>query len=73
MSAHVSLNLLNALSKKIICRASYRFSPTSLIVSIIEEREGKILFVIWHLNRIIAPKRHDFAIRKCDVLMNVNA
>ena len=49
MSAYGLLNLLNELGKKIICevcRASYRFSPTNLINSIIQELECKILFII---------------------------
>ena len=49
MSAHVLLNLLNELGEKIrceACRVSYRFSPTSLINSIIQEHECKILFII---------------------------
>ena len=44
MSAHVILNLLNKLGKKIkckfhICRAFYRFFAISLINSIIQEHE----------------------------------
>ena len=45
MSAHVLLNLLNKLGEKIRCRASYRFSPTGLISSIIQEHKCKILFI----------------------------
>ena len=61
MSAHVLLNLLNELGKKIRCKAL----P---INSIIQEHECKILFIIWHSNRILlakfALKRHVFAIIK---------
>ena len=50
MSAHVLLNLLNELGKMMtdawLCRASYRFSPTSLINSIIQEHKCKILCII---------------------------
>ena len=45
MSVHILLNLLKELGKK-ISRASYRFSPTRLINSIIQEHERKILFII---------------------------
>ena len=51
MSADELLNLLNELGKRKdarLCRASYRFSPTSLINSILQEHECKILFIIWH-------------------------
>ena len=74
MCARVLLNLLNELGEKdkLRGRASYRFSPTSLINSIIHEHECKILFITWHENRILianfALKRHNFAIRKRDVL-----
>ena len=57
MSVHVLFKLLNELEKKIRCEALH---------------ECKILFIIWHLNRILlasfALKRPDFAIRKRDVL-----
>ena len=43
---HVLLNLLKEFGK-IRCEA-YRFSPMSLINSIIQEHECKILFIIWH-------------------------
>ena len=49
MSAHVLLNLLNELGKKVKCemgRAIYGFFATSLINSIIQERECKILYII---------------------------
>ena len=49
MSAHVLLNLLNELGKMIRCEALpsiLSFSPTSLINSIIQEHECKILFII---------------------------
>ena len=39
MISYVLLNLLNELGEKIRCEASYRFSPTSLINSIIQEHE----------------------------------
>ena len=48
MSAHVLLNLLNELGKRDkceACRAFYRFSPRSLINSIIQEHEYYILFI----------------------------
>ena len=48
MSAHVLLNLLNELGEKRLCRASYRFSPTILINSIIQEHECEILLNIRH-------------------------
>ena len=41
MSAHALLNLLNELGKKILS-----FSPTSLINSIMQEHECKILFIM---------------------------
>ena len=44
MRAHVLLNLLNELEKEI--RESCQFSPTSLVNSIIQEYECKILFII---------------------------
>ena len=65
MSAHVLLKLLNELGKEIkceACRAFYRFFATSLINSIIQEHECKILFIIYHmtfklfLNRIFGVK-----------------
>ena len=51
MSAHVLLNLLNKLGKKIRCKAlpSILFLsvfPPSLINSIMQEHECKILFII---------------------------
>ena len=51
MSAHVLLNLLNEMGKQIEkdarpCRAFYRFSPTRLINSRIQEHECKTLFII---------------------------
>ena len=49
MSAHVLLNLLNELGKKIKCedcRAFYLFFATSLMNSIIQELECKIRFII---------------------------
>ena len=52
MSAHVLLNLLNEFGKRYgtrLCRASYRFSPMSLIISIIEEQACKFLFIIIHM------------------------
>ena len=59
MSAHVLLNLLNQLGKKIRCEAVPR------ILSVFP---NEILFIIWHLNYIVlanfALKCHDFAIRK---------
>ena len=39
MSAHVLLNLLNELGKKIKYKAFYLFFPMSLINSIIQEQE----------------------------------
>ena len=48
-NAHVILNLLNKLGKVIkceACRAFYCFFSTSLINSIIQEHECKILFII---------------------------
>ena len=53
MSAHVLLNLLNELGKKIRCEAlPYRFSPTSLINSIIQEH--KCMISIYHNDTKIA-------------------
>ena len=50
MSARVLLNLLNEFGKKIRCEALAEhligFHPTSLINSIIQEHECKILFII---------------------------
>ena len=49
MSAHVLLNLSNKLMKMIncdACRAFYRFFATSLINSIIQKQECRILFII---------------------------
>ena len=49
MSAHVLLNLVNELEKKIRCddlKSILLVSPTSLINSIIPEHECKILFII---------------------------
>ena len=49
MSAHVTLNLLKELGKKIRCQtlpSILSVSPTSLINSIIHEHECKILFII---------------------------
>ena len=49
MSAHVILNLLNELGEKIRCEALpsiLSVSLTSLINSIIQEHECKILFII---------------------------
>ena len=51
MSAHVLLNLLNEMGKKIRCEAVLSIlsvSPISLVNSIIQEHECKILFIIWH-------------------------
>ena len=77
MSAHV---LLNELGKKIrceaarLCRASYRFSQTSLINSVIQEHESiHHMTLKSHFTAIFAPKRLDFAFRKCDLFMDVNA
>ena len=77
MSAHVLLNLSNEFGGKDKMRDfAYRFSPASLINSIIQEHECKILFIIGHLNSILlasfALKRSDFAIRKREVYMDVN-
>ena len=59
-----------------LCRAPHRVSPTSFN-SVIQEHECKILFIIWHLNRILlanfAIKRCDFGFRKRDVFMDVHA
>ena len=44
MSAHVLLNVLNELGEKIRCEASYRFPSMSLINSIVQQHECKILF-----------------------------
>ena len=46
MSAHVLLNLLNETRKSDKMRGVYRFFATSLIKSIIQEHECKILFII---------------------------
>ena len=46
MSDHVLLNLLNELGEKDKMLASYRFSPMSLMNSIIQEHECQILFII---------------------------
>ena len=50
MTAHVLLNLLSELRKKVIkceaCQAFYRFFATSLINSLIQEYECKIVFII---------------------------
>ena len=47
MSAHVLLNLLNELGEKDQMRGfSDRFSPTSLMNSIIQEHKCKILIII---------------------------
>ena len=48
MSAHVLLNLLNELGKKDVrlCQASYRFTPTGLINSIIQKHKCRILFIL---------------------------
>ena len=54
MSAHVLLNFLNELGKKIRFEALpsiYRFSPTRLINSIILEHECKIQVIIWATSR----------------------
>ena len=51
MSAHASLNLLDALWKKINCKACqafYCFFTLRLINSIIKKHEYLILFIIWH-------------------------
>ena len=51
MNAHVLLNLLNELGKMMkcdACRAFYYFFATSLINSIIQEQECKILFITCH-------------------------
>ena len=76
MNVHVLLNLLNELGKKIRWEA-YWFSQMNLITSMIQEHEFKIIFIIWHQNRILlanfALKRHYFAIRKRNLLMDVNA
>ena len=53
MSAHVLLNLLNELGKKIKCEACpafYLFFATSLINSLIQEHVCEILFIIRHLD-----------------------
>ena len=53
------------------------FPLTTLINSIILEHQRTTPFIIWHLNRILLanfePKHHDFAIRKRNVFMDVNA
>ena len=49
MSAHVLLNLLNDLEKKIRCEALpsiLSVFPTELINSMMQEHECKILFII---------------------------
>ena len=53
MSVHVLLNLLKELRRAIkceVCRAFYRFFLMSLINSIIQEPEYKILFITQHKN-----------------------
>ena len=50
MSAHVLLNLLNDLGKKIRCEALpsiLSVFPIELINSMMQEHECKILFIIW--------------------------
>ena len=54
------------------------FLQRVLINAIIREQECKILFyIIWHENCILfttfEPKRHNFAIRKRDGFMDINA
>ena len=49
MSAHILLNLLNQLRERLdvrLCRACFGFPPPSLINSVIQEHECKILFII---------------------------
>ena len=49
MGPYVLLNLLNELGKKIRCEALWSIlsvSPTSLINSVIQEQECKIIFII---------------------------
>ena len=79
MNALVLLIIIKRAGKEIKCEAL----PSILSVFSNEfnkfnntEHECKILFLIWHLFRILlandAPKRRDFAIRKRDVSMDVN-
>ena len=80
MSAHVLLNLLNEFGKKIRCEA------LSSILSVFPNEFNKcnntgarIKDSIYHMTlkshfiSKFTPKRHDFAIRKRDAFMDVNA
>ena len=80
MSAHVLLNSLNELETKIRCEAL----PSILSVFPNEFNKcnntgARMQDYIYHMalkshfNCIFAPKRHDFAIIKRDVFMDVNA
>ena len=68
MSAYVLLNLFNKLGKKTRCKFN-KFSNTGARI--------QILFIIMSQNRILlanfALKSHDFAIRKRDIFLDVNA
>ena len=71
MILHILLNLLNELGKEVkceACRAFYRFFATSLINSIIQEHECKILFIIRRLNYFVIA----IFVRKCpNTLTNI--
>ena len=69
MSGQVLLNLLNKLGEKIKCEAllSILLVFPNKFITIIQEHECKILFIIWHiLFASFVPKHQDFAINFMD-------
>ena len=77
MGAHVLLNLLNKLGGKIRCKALLSILsifPTSLINSIIQEHECNSLFISDTKIAFVRDfhiKTLNFAIRKCNIFMDV--
>ena len=80
MSAHLLLNLLNVLGKKIRCEALP--SILSIFPNVFNKFNNtgaRMQDSVYHMTlkshfvSKFALKRHDFAIRKRDVFMDVNA
>ena len=79
MSAHALLNLLNKLGQTIRCEALLSilsvFSAFNKFNNTGAQMQDSINHMTLKLHFIsnFALKHHDFAIRKCDVFMDVNA
>ena len=80
MSVHILLNLLNKLGEKIRCEALPSIlsgfpNEFNKLNNTGERMQNSIYHMTLksHFISKLALKGHDFAIRKCDVFMDVNA